>query len=403
MTSLLFFSVDEGSAADFIYQSIYVVASQSTVSSSSQTTAKIIEIVKTANIKIAGAEIQRFKKISYVAPKTMVLWSDPNLVDRTALGRLLIMFSETTCVCIVQVRSTRMLTENALPVISVPVIKIKFSDIPLMDAGLDPLHVAKFRALLSKKLCNLCLPESLIFDYPTIGKITDMLTRYSATLPYLKQLVRDIAIEAGCAETIDCDFPLMDAGLGSLDAINFRTLLSRKLCNTWMPETIIFDYPTIEKIAEMLAGHTHEISLPQSIYPASASSTSIASLGSMLVLFPGTTCVCIVQFQSKRMLTESAWSAPSAWSRVRKVTLLSRSGTVAMFDVLDRLRCQAEVEVEISLCDVSRHEEVSNVLTQSSDVDAVFHLAGVNADGAVERQDALSIAQCYGAKVRLCA
>ena len=88
-------------------------------------------------------------------------------------------------------------------------------------------------------------------------------------------------------------------------------------------------------------------------------------------------------------------------SRVRKVTLLSRSGTVTMFDVLDRLRCQAEVEVEISLCDVSRHEEVSDILGQNGDVDAVFHLAGVNADGAVDRQDALSIAQCYGAKVRL--
>ena len=88
-------------------------------------------------------------------------------------------------------------------------------------------------------------------------------------------------------------------------------------------------------------------------------------------------------------------------SRVRKVTLLSRSGTVAMFDVLDRLRCQGEVE--ISLCDVSRQAEVSDVLCQNGDVDAVFHLAGVNADGAVERQDALSIAQCYGAKVRFCA
>ena len=88
-------------------------------------------------------------------------------------------------------------------------------------------------------------------------------------------------------------------------------------------------------------------------------------------------------------------------SRVRKVTLLSRSGTVAMFDVLDRLRCQAEVDVEISLCDVSREDQVSDILCQNGDVDAGFHLAGVNADGAVERQDALSIAQCYGAKVML--
>ena len=192
------------------------------------------------------------------------------------------------------------------------------SDIPLMDAGLD---AAKFRALLSEKLCKLCLPEKLIFDCPTIGKIADMLTRCSATLPYLQQLVRDVAIDAGCAETVDCDFPLMDAGLDSLDAINFRALLSRKLCNTWVPETIIFDYPTIGKIAEMLAGHTHEISLPQSIYPASASSTSIAIVG-VGCRFPDN-CADLVSFSE--LLTAqtctvsdvplSRWNAFEATSR----------------------------------------------------------------------------------------
>ena len=44
---------------------------------------------------------------------------------------------------------------------------------------------------------------------------------------------------------------------------------------------------------------------------------------------------------------------------------------------------------------------MSDVLCQNGDVDAVFHLAGVNTDAAVERQDALSIERCYGAKVRL--
>ena len=625
---------DEGSAADFIYQSICVVTSQAHASSFFQAITKIIELARTVNVKIAGPAVQRFEEISHVAPKTMVLWSDPNLVNSTALGRLLIMFPETTCVCIVQFRNNLMFTESARSrlsawsLLSVPVMDIEFShdnfqtvtkgiskavgfdflanpalhvvvtaggaiktatsllskismnfcekhqvcvfmreenndcpsadyevvtrdfllscgekhalipkqmwsrltldpsvdqylavffycrkhrlriasvndvsslcalehdsvppqvrlssdristqmktfaegqyvitikdqivavlytfqvdssslrgpltregqpllhnvssadsillvalrvhpdyrnqkaavgtdllgwvqlvarthsfsnvfgitrtrdfvrrscpeismtdyvhagtdpliqyhvkngatvvkvvdnfwesdvdndgagvlivyevngddlsirssqdarcvttlkpyfqqlvreiaieagcdetinsDISLMDAGLDPLHAAKFREILSKKLCNLCLPETLIFDYPSIEKIADMLTRCSATLPYLQQLVRDIAIEAGCVETIECDFPLMDAGLDSLDAINFRSLLSRTLCNTWVPETIIFDYPTIGKIAEMLAGHTREISFPQSIYPASASSTSIAIVG----------------------------------------------------------------------------------------------------------------------------
>ena len=169
-------SADEGSAAGFIYQSIRVVASQSHASSSSQTTANIIELARTANVEIAGPEVQRFKEISYVAPKTMVLWSDPDLVDRTALGRLLAMFPETTSVCIVpQFRSKRMLTESAWSEISVPVSEINageddfdsveqnISEVLGIDLRATPaLHVVVSAAgklenagtLLYKILCN---------------------------------------------------------------------------------------------------------------------------------------------------------------------------------------------------------------------------------------------------------
>ena len=85
----------------------------------------------------------------------------------------------------------------------------------------------------------------------------------------------------------------------------------------------------------------------------------------------------------------------------RKITLVSRSGRVGMFDVLDRVHSQRGLCVEVSLCDVSDDAQLKKVMKQCGDVNAVFHLAGVNADGTVENQDASSIARCHEAKVRV--
>ena len=73
---------DEGSAATFFYQSICIAANPALPASSSRTTANIIELARTANITIPDHKMRRFKGIAYVGPKAMVLWSDPDLVDR---------------------------------------------------------------------------------------------------------------------------------------------------------------------------------------------------------------------------------------------------------------------------------------------------------------------------------
>ena len=151
-------------------------------------------------------------------------------------------------------------------------------DRPLVDCGLDSFNAIKFRSLLCRKLCNARLPETILCDFPTIRKIADLLMRSASVLkPYLRQLVREIAIEAGCKEGLNYDSPLMDAGLELLETINFRSLLSRKLCNVWLSETLIFDYPTIRAIAEMLgSGQNKAIVVPRAIPQADCILTFVA-------------------------------------------------------------------------------------------------------------------------------
>ena len=72
---------------------------------------------------------------------------------------------------------------------------------------------------------------------------------FATTLkPYLEHLVWKFAVASGCDGKIAYDRPLVDCGLDSFNAIKFRSLLCRKLCNARLPETILCDFPTIRKI-----------------------------------------------------------------------------------------------------------------------------------------------------------
>ena len=45
------------------------------------------------------------------------------------------------------------------------------SDAPLMEAGLDSLGAVEFRSRVSNKLDGVKLPETLIFDFPTLRQV----------------------------------------------------------------------------------------------------------------------------------------------------------------------------------------------------------------------------------------
>jgi acyl carrier protein len=50
------------------------------------------------------------------------------------------------------------------------------------------------------------------------------------------------------------DAPLMEAGLDSLGAVEFRSRLSSQLGNVKLPETLVFDFPTLRQIEMHLDG-----------------------------------------------------------------------------------------------------------------------------------------------------
>ena len=45
------------------------------------------------------------------------------------------------------------------------------ADAPLMEAGLDSLGAVEFRSRLSSALGGIKLPETLIFDFPTMRQL----------------------------------------------------------------------------------------------------------------------------------------------------------------------------------------------------------------------------------------
>lgn len=48
-------------------------------------------------------------------------------------------------------------------------------DTPLMDAGLDSLAAVEFQSMLQKEFSGIQLPATLIFDYPSVNEIADMM------------------------------------------------------------------------------------------------------------------------------------------------------------------------------------------------------------------------------------
>ena len=53
---------------------------------------------------------------------------------------------------------------------------------------------------------------------------------------------------------VNADAPLMEAGLDSAAAVEFQGLLCEQSGVDELPETLVFDYPTLRDVARLLGG-----------------------------------------------------------------------------------------------------------------------------------------------------
>jgi 3-oxoacyl-(acyl-carrier-protein) synthase/acyl carrier protein/thioesterase domain-containing protein len=199
-------------------------------------------------------------------------------------------------------------------------------DAPLMEAGLDSLGAVELRNRLVARLDNAPeLPETLIFDFPTLRQLEshlgsrmqthDMPPPTTGALPsetiaallahLLERREEDFAgvarmqavqstadlvvtvreVSAELLPSVSFDAPLMEAGLDSLGAVELRNRLVARLDDApELPETLIFDFPTLRQIcAHVTSSHW----LPAPCFAQCGSRSTRAVQGAVL-LEPGT-------------------------------------------------------------------------------------------------------------------
>merc|ERR1711865_1289655 len=72
------------------------------------------------------------------------------------------------------------------------------------------------------------------------------------------QTVKGAAMDLMGAESLDGDVPLMEAGLDSLAAVEYGSILTKQFAGIQLPATLMFDHPTTNMIGELIASELKE-------------------------------------------------------------------------------------------------------------------------------------------------
>ena len=147
-----------------------------------------------------------------------------------------------------------------------------------MSAGLDSIATTELSALMSEHF-KTELPQTLLFDHPSLRSVADFLLsilepKQEGLAPEVSEpkingnkvqaQVVSTSTEVHAVETISAavlevlgtavavETPLMSAGLDSIAVTELADMLADRF-NMELPQTLLFDYPTIESVANFVA------------------------------------------------------------------------------------------------------------------------------------------------------
>lgn len=161
------------------------------------------------------------------------------------------------------------------------ILKLIFNDGNPQTCVLDvdwPAYVRRLADLSPPPFfANLVEPPVHAPSMPAASQQPDLLARLQREVPVMREkavltLIQDVAKEVmGHAQThtIASDRPLMEQGIDSLMAVELRNKLSSAV-HTTLPASLIFDYPTLEKIRDFLLAEVLSFDDPAT-QPATAS------------------------------------------------------------------------------------------------------------------------------------
>ncbi|CAJ1350508.1 unnamed protein product, partial [Effrenium voratum] len=125
----------------------------------------------------------------------------------------------------------------------------------------------------------------------------------------LRQMLQQIAAEVAGAG-VDQETPLMDSGMDSLSAVEFRNRFISKVPGINLPNTLIFDYPTISSVADFAASQMGPApaapAMAAAMVPAGPSATEVREL---LKRIASDTTGGLVE-EDKPLMESGSWALP---------------------------------------------------------------------------------------------
>ena len=135
-------------------------------------------------------------------------------------------------------------------------------DAPLLEAGIDSLGANELRSMIQGALGDgSLLPSTVVFDHPTARSLATYAAQVGMTINMAApdsqlgplQATLDMIRET-IGGFVEVDEPLNETGIDSLGANELRSLMLRKIgVNASLPQTVVFDHPTVRSLAAILS------------------------------------------------------------------------------------------------------------------------------------------------------